>query len=659
VTLPAGEPLKGVRITATPRLPGFRHYAYDPSVDDSLEEFERWRHFSSGSRVFTQTDAEGAFECTGLGDYEFTVVATVSGYRCTSVAGLRHGGAVRPNAEVHFVASPVCEIELDVRLPDGSAPPEAYVKSSDARQGWDNWTWTPANRRHGHRAGSFVLEVRAGKHREFVSAPVEVELVPGAGVPLVAVQLKSAPGLVCHVNLPTGYGPKEGRFASFRQVQVCLEANPSEQPPPQLLGNRQDGKSLSFENAALFLGLSPGRYRAIAQIGGYTLGWKDVAIADQLVEETLDIAEPDATHYIEIAVVSPDGSAPPMAWLAIRHESRSPGDPGPGFVINRGEGKFWARRWPPEVIDRAGSEWSYTFQAGAKGYAVVSATYPGDGKHALVVRLAPPATLTLEFPGAFRPGFAGKIYVELVQVHPHPSARQVVVPNEPGGMARGESEVGVQTYSPVAPGTYELKASARSPGQNGGEVARWSFELPEGDQKRSFPIPPLYKLTVLRGGSDLPAQLELRNAGLHIYRSAGSKDASGRFVVDFLPPGEWVVASIDHAMRVAISGDTEIRFEPRAFDCLELRGPRDGGPLYTMGLRTGDLLIAVDGQEWDTLWKLRRQAEASHGLERTVWTVLRDGTRVELPLNGTHIADAISPQNKARDSLFMNPALPD
>jgi S1-C subfamily serine protease len=78
-----------------------------------------------------------------------------------------------------------------------------------------------------------------------------------------------------------------------------------------------------------------------------------------------------------------------------------------------------------------------------------------------------------------------------------------------------------------------------------------------------------------------------------------------------------------------------------------------------MGLRTGDLLIAVDGQEWDTLWKLRRQAEASHGLERTVWTVLRDGTRVELPLNGTHIADAISPQNKARDSLFMNPALHD
>jgi membrane-associated protease RseP (regulator of RpoE activity) len=110
-------------------------------------------------------------------------------------------------------------------------------------------------------------------------------------------------------------------------------------------------------------------------------------------------------------------------------------------------------------------------------------------------------------------------------------------------------------------------------------------------------------------------------------------------------------------MRISFNGDTTVALLTKPFDCLKLQGIRDNGPLAAMGLRLGDLLVAVDAQDWNVVAELRAQASASYKQESTTWTISRGGALVDVQLNGWQVAQAISSTSENRDTLYFTNAM--
>jgi S1-C subfamily serine protease len=109
---------------------------------------------------------------------------------------------------------------------------------------------------------------------------------------------------------------------------------------------------------------------------------------------------------------------------------------------------------------------------------------------------------------------------------------------------------------------------------------------------------------------------------------------------------------------VNVAADTEVTLNLTKFDCLFLTEIKVGGKIEALGLRDGDRLIRVDGQQWENLRIFEAQVEGSLGRDETTWTVIRNGAELDVKFRGT---DLMKIMEKRRDEggerLRMEPAL--
>jgi membrane-associated protease RseP (regulator of RpoE activity) len=131
-----------------------------------------------------------------------------------------------------------------------------------------------------------------------------------------------------------------------------------------------------------------------------------------------------------------------------------------------------------------------------------------------------------------------------------------------------------------------------------------------------------------------------------------SKDrVQPRTEIPSMTPGDWIIRTGNGEMLVRIAGDSTLALQERPFDCIRITGIRPGGEIEAMGLRNGDLLLAVDSQRFEDVNELSRQASASYSNERTTWTIKREGISHPVSLPGIRIGELRRATGAERESL--------
>lgn len=652
-----GRPIPDATITATPQYPTPADYSEDRGLEEVVARYARTSRFSRTGKVEAVSDAEGHYELNNLGDYDYSISAKVEGYRLNQTA--RNQWRVRPDAEVNFEGAPVCEVHLDVRLPDGEQPKRANISF---KSGTGNRTqhWSPGNPKVTVDPGTYQMSATAGEHSEFMSDEVELQLVQGEEQPERRIDLIAKAGILCIAEVPDGYGPK------FR-VAIRIEANPSTDPPAASGG--ASGREMIYEmemyrfsgsagaNQQAFTGLEPGRYRLIASGGSKVLAWEDVTLGNEFKTVTLKVPEPEAGSYLVVRVFAPDGS--PMSNANVRVTTGVERNQYPGWgrhsnqvVIAKPDGVYWVAKAESDdeslyysITVRSNENGNHTIRHNAKDGDSVDFRFPS------------PATLTIHLAGA--EGNPKKDRIRPSLVHKSGSNSWSGVGNSGRHANIGD---GVLKYGPLSPGTYRFSLNVSGSGENiywgmhsgqSGSLAEWTFEVSAGENTQHFTVPSFHTLTLVIADTTVVQHLRLSRSDGESARTIHGGGVQPRTVIEGITPGEWVISTNDGEMRARINGDTELQLQVLPFDCLRLSHVKEGGRIEQLGLRAGDYVLAVDGQDYENITILRSQVQGSYAKESTTWTIARNGARMNVTFNGKTIAEAQTLTGSEREYLGL------
>ncbi len=653
VLLKEGTPVEGVTVTAVPNRRSQPSYSPDPSIRESLENYARYVHFSRTGRREAVTGADGRYEFTGLGDYEYSVNARADAYEVRSAGG--YSGRIRPDAEVNFSAQLMCVVKLDLRMPDGSQPEKANVtfrRGNNTR----GISWSPSGQPLQMEPGTYSMDISVGDDREFTSEPETVELTFESSPFERTVQLSRGVGISCDVKFPAVY--TAGAGGSWRyDLKITLVTDPPPEPPTTVQGEEAPDARMWSRQTTTFPRLNPGRYRLIASADGLILAWKDVNLGSAFLKETLEVPEPSAADFISMRVLAPDGT--PIRDADVQVHAPGLRSHGRFNVLRPEDGSYWLRRANPTAAELRGSDkWSYTITVRSDKFGETRAEYPSDGTHTLEVRYAAPCTLTVVIPGAADHPLKERLSAQLSLVQKNGFSGVSPQSRPSGGGLPSEP----LKYGPLAPGKYRFVISGSAAGERRfyqrTEIAEWEFELTGGEVTQTCPIPQTCTLTLLIDDPKAVRYIGLRRTDGKPSTSISlqANRISERTVVEFLTPGEWIVNTSDGQMRVQVSGDREVRLDLLRFNCFRLT-VTENGRIHELGLRNGDLLIAVDGQEFETTDDLHKQAQFSYTQESTTWTVLRNGAAVPVTFNGRQAQKIMNDHSTEREYIRMSPAV--
>ncbi len=640
VRLKDGTPLQGATIKAKPRKATQPPWDADAPLEDYLERVARTQHFSRKGESSAVTNAEGAYEIGSLGDYQFTVSAEAEGYQCNAV-NPQLAYRVLPGAEMDFEAVPVCKVIMDIRMPDGSQPEAVSAKAYTSTHNYSTLKWSREKPDASIQPGKYELRVTSGDKEEYASDPVALDISDGDPPLELKINLRIQPGITCQLKYPAGMDQSAGMYRGYNDTRIHLVADPPSDPPADS-GYGYDGQGL-WSGAAKFPGLKPGRYRLIAASTGKLVAWKDVTLTDEPVDVTLEVPEPKAEEYFVLRIYGPEGELVRDAQIYhYANVNRGQFYGNSGSVLRRPDGSYWLLKSEGGGSDK---EWHYQVTIQTPKYGKTVVKHPGNATNDLEVRMEKPAYVTVLMPGATTHPDKARIRPNLTLVQPGMSIGGIESASS-GRSVSGLSEE-KERFGPLAPGkyrfSYQLSTGDNAYYYNGGgsSIAQWDFEVAAGaDITQTCPVPAIYKLTLLVEDTKKVSNMSLRRADGTATRTLYGGGVQERTVFEGLTAGEWIVSAGGGEMRVQITRDTEVALELKPHDCLRIYGLREGGAIERLGLRNGDLLIRVDQQEFEKIHDLRNQAQQSYSKDSTVWAVIRNGTELNVPLNGKAILDA-------------------
>jgi hypothetical protein len=617
-----GEPVAGATIRAQ-LLPRGEHFAGgDFTLEEEAAQAVRRRRYIEQSRVEARTDANGRYELTGLADQIYRVAIEADGYEPES--GVMN--AVRADTEVNFRLHRVGYLTLDVRLPDGEQPERAEV----------TFAVGPATRRQQWQRSAPELRVIPGSY----SVKVVSGLYESEGF---SVRIRAGEREHATVNLRR-YGSIQCLFttdgpapASLPPAQVHLIADPPSSPPTAVSGF---GQSIRLNASTSFTSLEPGRYRVVLTINREIVDWKDVDVADEPVRVEFKY-EPDAgdalrpEDYVPVRVLGPDGAAPDNVRFSIhlvQDGRRSLVSP---EIIRREPTLYWIVR--PDGF-RSGEGRVLTIQVSTNEFGSLQQEYRQTDTHEILIRFQEPATLTVNIPDG--------------SSHPHRSELTLyLLPDgladsrinwirTPGRTSPVDDPVirDSNVFTPLQPGKFTLVLTAPynvAPGSANRHYARETIEIRPGENTHTLNIPRLYRLTLTPGQGEMPDHVRVRDDGqLFITVTLGS----GPVDVGLLLPGHYQIVTGNAGMRVNLTGDMTVTVALETFCALQLARIEPGDRAHDMGLRDGDMLVAVNGNDPEDAQKLRELIRETAMNEASRWTVIRNGVYVDVVINGPAMA---------------------
>jgi hypothetical protein len=677
VVEPDGAPLAGVLVraepseekpetsgeAAAPRLPpGSPPPRKD--VAREVQEFEKRLVREQAGLREAVTDSSGAYALSGLTAKSYALEAWLVGYRIVQVGG-NLWAPITVGSRCDFKAVPLRSVSVSVLLPDGTAPGKAAIEWKPAGGGDEGSAdWSPADPGIEVEPGTYEFTARAvpsgesppmgrWSHGSFLFAsarsgnaeddslyrsdPQTVTIGSGESQAL-AFRLEGRPGILVKVVYGSSEHPRTVRIAALR-IDGGASADPS-----RLLGEgRVKARWLDGTAEGAIAGLDPGTYLVGATFRGGQIGpTATVAVGAGLVTQELRVPDAGPRDWVTVWVRAPDGT--PIRDATIECGCR--GSEGNGEqkldIKAEADGSYRVEHYEKDAPSFS-SSWSfggndlgpgaraYFVRATSERYGTEEATYDPVKDLEVIVQLIAPAILRATIPGYAASPDRGRAILTLEA-------------KDEGGGGRGSDQdaqidaAGTAKFPPVKPGRYEVVLRlARSEGRNelqsarwnGAEVARIPLTLAPGETSVTVPLQTLADLTVTFEG-DAP---DLKRVGadgvprhLRGNRGEGGEHES---VFKDLAAGRYLLADRAGEMWVDVPASGPIAFRPNPFNAYFLE-VTDKGYVRDLGLKTGDLVVAIDGVEFKDKKGMDAALAGAMTRESAKITIQRDGVRFDV-----------------------------
>ncbi|MCU0724328.1 MAG: PDZ domain-containing protein [Planctomycetes bacterium] len=515
-----------------------------------------------------------------------------------------------PVVPVVETAGPRVVLSVLVSRPDGGAPAEAELscrlRSSEEKPLLR--TWRPDAPHVALPEGSFDIRAVAGADREFASGTARILLRAGEAPPPLTLTLAPLAGVRGRVVLPP--------TLLLRSVEV--EAWTIGESPRRRLGTCQTTGAGRYAIA----GLPPGPCLLAVQ----DLVSLEVAISEGMIETDLVVPDP-AGEAITVRVQGPDGGPVFSAWVDVR----SPADP-EGLEKRHGSRDVHAGpgvRLLLQVGEDCDADAFLRVKTDGLGSRKVPLPPRGG---AVTVRFAEPAWLRVEVKGLAGSEDLGYLFTLRLESTPESEAHE-------------QDALDFELESPVVFGPLQPGPARLGLLLNERELASWPAVLASGRNELVVTAPPLHELVV---------QVPGRGAGdLTLRPAAGGECASwsdcdqGEGTCRFagLPAGRYILELADGRkedgrMEVEVPARGVVRFEAERCDALRVAELEAEGLLGRAGLRAGDLVLAVDGEEFDNVARGRALVELAATRETAELRLLRDSAPLTIRVPGAALATA-------------------
>lgn len=641
-----GRPLEGVFIRARYRPPsseGRRHKKGGSAPKDRpIEEhvMNTIKNIQSQrlSRKEARSDGEGQFALAGLADGSYSLSAYLAGYELSSKSG-NSFYRLKPGDTADYIAKPIVTVPVNVLLPDGASPEKASLKfsahSDDNSSRLDAEPWYRDDPTIQLTPGRYTLKATCKQDGgEYTSDDQSLTLEAGVTPPQLTLQLKGRLGIQGKVVLDD--------FGKFDNLRVFLVKIPQGQSPdPSMLENHDkydwvhehDGYAYAFKD------LSPGTYWIWASLSrqGKVLADQVVDVTDSTVNLDLVLPAMDPGDYVVVWALGPDNENLQDVSISTGYRSGSRSSSGGGHAIKQDDGSY--RVLHHEIDEDHDVDWSDftdTLTVRAKQFGQKKVTYDRKSTSEVTVKFSKPAFLNVVVGNYVGSGHEGKVSLSLTKSGSNQGHTFIHHSDQNKLDSQGR-----QTLGPVEPGEYDLNLAVRS-GQNSNlPVERIPLALHSGDNSATISLPPLYTLVVVVNEPEPNMRIRIepspRRPGWWGDRQKVGED--GRCIFKQLPAGDYLLQertngpSMGKQMRVTVTGDMEIQFEPKEVNALSVSITDDNGYLAQSGFQSGDFVIGLDGKEFKNIMEFQMAFMAAMQKESVKMLVLRGNSRLDITMN--------------------------
>ncbi len=191
---------------------------------------------------------------------------------------------------------------------------------------------------------------------------------------------------------------------------------------------------------------------------------------------------------------------------------------------------------------------------------------------------------------------------------------------------------------PLNPGEYLIELGMKLKAQHYSEIGIVTerFQVVSGDNSVELIAPPIFPVEIT-----FPEKF----AGTSFNLKRDEKEASGlhdsippEAIVRFpgLPAGRYQLQLMTgmgvELMSFEVIGPTQFEFEAQAVNALEVSIYDDKGTAFQLGFRDGDLVVAIDGVEFENMNELQTQFAMAMSKEEITLGIDRRGRRVSIKI---------------------------
>lgn len=606
----------------------------EPSLEEALREHARsWAESRAGRRR-TSTGPDGGFVLDGLhADSSYAVNAYLVGHELEAEG---RAYSISPGQRVTFRAKRVYEIPVELVHADGTEVAEGVVGvERDDDEAF--YTWSREEPRVRLTPGRVEIRGYAGVRKTsysgeeldaaHASEEVGVDVESQAGAPL---RLVLAPRTGIRGRVVDELGTSGRRMVLLAPVAEGAEADLDAL-------SRSDRRTwLRGGDRFHFLDLAPGTYAVgLGDWNQEPIAHRTVAVESGVTEVELVVPAPDPDRHVLVRAFGPGGV--PLEDLDFRWRSRHDGGSRSGSIEGRrGKDGAWWLRPEADFFEPWSSDTSYTLtiQHSELGDRAIELE---EGQREVTQHFEEPVSIEVVVTGYRGSSHEGDLSVAVARVEERGEDEAPWVMGRGGPSSRESlSPSGVARFDGLAPGTWRVDLQVRTDRWQGRTVQSVEVRATAGEERVSLSVPALYELVVSAPGLSEGTSLRLLEDSDDGERSPfafGSNEevgSDGRVVFEGLPAGRYTLTGSGLTEPVEVTVPCgEVVLDAREPDCLRVTIGDPEGALYQAGLRAGDLVIGVDGEEFDSVpnaWTLLRgEGEAS-------LIVLRDGKRLEVTL---------------------------
>lgn len=679
-----GAPLGGVEV----RLVGFPDHppTFERSPFDPVEEWnpdpaaalatqlERdWRRACATDRQFvltTTSDEHGRFRFDHLPRRPVQLDATHPGFAVMPIGAFSSHATIDvvPDAEVTLIARPLLRVPLVVRLPDGGEPPLARIEFE--RIGSNGFplrqSWSPESRDLLLHAGDWQVTARlpmppwshsvAGPGWNSETRNVHVGAESVEPVELLLKPVRVIVGSIRHpiadvasrfeVAVRRLRDDEDAASAEFAEAAARARGSSPAQPSREVI--RRGANVDDY-----WIGpLEPGRWLLVVtdRANRREAARSEVQIGDDPVVRNFEVRS-DAEREESVAIRVVDAHGAPLAdcrfdlaTQSIDAAGRTGGTSIGSLTLERlAAGRFALprsrlrdRNWIAAVHPRFGT--------------VVAEVAPGAAD--LELRFVEPAVVTLRLEH-----FAERADDRLLTLELEPADGDPASPlprrlrHDAMRLAAGSIDLGA-----LQPGRWRARVEAAFPPElhrAGHAILENEWTLAAGPAEVSLELPALTTLQVTRAaaGIDPPSATRLRlvpvgwsrggSTVTPLEQSAGV-DRNGAVEFADVAAGRWRLEREPWGtMWLDLPTERPVAFTPVACRAKWIELTSSEGAFAKAGLRTGDLLVAIDGREFESAREFTQclDSVAPDHREATTCTVQRLDDRFEISLPFALLAD--------------------